>query len=192
MQAVSTLRGLFNRRFLDNLLPVPATTQLTVGSLAPPFQLLNVVTDQPIRLSDYTGQRKGEQPETDKRPVVLAFTRIFSEKVYCPLCYPHIVALNAAYNQFLERGAEVFLITSTDQRQSKIVRRDLSLAMPVLSDPQCRVFQTYRVGQALGAPLPAQFVVDQTGRIRYHHLFSFFDPNAEVEKLLRVIDQLHA
>jgi peroxiredoxin len=46
------------------------------------------------------------------------------------------------------------------------------------------VFRTYNVGQALGAPLPAQFVLDQEGRLRYKHLFSFLDHNASVEKLL--------
>jgi hypothetical protein len=37
---------------------------------------------------------------------------------------------------------------------------------------------------ALGAPLPAQFVLDKEGKLRYRHLFSFLDYNASVEKLL--------
>jgi peroxiredoxin len=53
-----------------------------------------------------------------------------------------------------------------------------------LSDPSCRVFRNYKVGQALGAPLPAQFVLNQEGKLRYKHLFSFLDHNASVEKLL--------
>ncbi len=76
------------------------------------------------------------------------------------------------------------MVTCTDERQSQIVVRDLGLKMPLLSDPTCRVFRTYNVGQALGAPLPAQFVLDQEGRLRYKHLFSFLDHNASVEKLL--------
>jgi peroxiredoxin len=77
------------------------------------------------------------------------------------------------------------MITSTDERQSQIVVKDLSLKMPLLSDPSCRVFHTYQVGQALGAPLPAQFVLDKQGKLGYKHLFSFLDHNAGVEKLLK-------
>lgn len=181
-------RGLLNRRFFDNFLPIPATNQFTLGSLAPAFQLLNVSTGQQVKLSDYTGNTDPDL-EAWNRPVILAFTRIFTEKQYCPLCYPHIKAMNEAYDEFLQRGAEVLMITSTDQRQSKIVMQDLGLRMPLLSDPSCRVFRQYQVGQALGAPLSAQFVLDQQSRIRFRHLFSFLEPNANVERLLKVLDE---
>ncbi|HEY9623590.1 MAG TPA: peroxiredoxin family protein, partial [Crinalium sp.] len=189
MLTSTDFRGLLNQRFFNNFLPVPATNQFTVGSFAPPFQLLNVTSGQRVKLRDYTGNTDPEL-EAWNRPVILAFTRIFTEKQYCPFCYPHIKAMNEAYSQFVHRGAEVLMITSTDERQSKIVVRDLGLKMPLLSDPGCRVFRMYQVGQALGAPLPAQFVLDQTGRIRYRHLFSFLDPNASVGKLLDAIDRL--
>jgi peroxiredoxin len=182
-------RGLFNQRFFNNFLPIPATNKFEIGSLAPSFQLLNVGTGQQVRLADYTGNTNPEL-EAWNRPVVLAFTRIFTEKQYCPLCYPHIKAMNESYDEFLKRGAEVLMITSTDQRQSKIVMQDLGLRMPLLSDPSCRVFRLYQVGQALGAPLPAQFVLDKQGQIRDRHLFSFLEPNASVERLLSVLDQV--
>ncbi|MBD2461684.1 redoxin domain-containing protein [Oscillatoria sp. FACHB-1407] len=182
-------RGLFNQRFFNNFLPIPATNKFKLGSPAPAFQLLNVSTSQQVKLSDYTGNTNPDL-EAWNRPVVLAFTRIFTEKQYCPLCYPHIKALNEAYDEFLQRGAEVLMITSTDQRQSKIVMQDLGLRMPLLSDPSCRVFRLYQVGQALGAPLPAQFVLDQQSRIRDRHLFSFLEPNAPIERLLSVLDQV--
>jgi peroxiredoxin len=177
--------GLFSDRFFKNFFPFPATNNFALGSLAPPFQLLHVQTGQPIRLSDYVGSAADGIGQ--KRPVVLAFTRIFTEKQYCPLCYPHIKALNEHYEQFVERGAEVLMITSTDQRQSQIVARDLGLKMPLLSDPGCRVFRKYKLGQALGAPLPAQFVLDRAGKIRFRHLFSFLDANADVDQLLEIL-----
>ncbi|NJN57886.1 MAG: redoxin domain-containing protein [Leptolyngbyaceae cyanobacterium SL_5_9] len=181
--------GLFNKRFFNNFLPIPATNHFNIGTLAPPFQLLNVTTGQQVRLADYTGNRR-EDAEASNRPVVLAFTRIFTEKQYCPLCFPHIKAMNESYEQFQTRGVEVLMITSTDDRQSKSVIRDLHLKMPLLSDPTCRVFRAYQVGQALGAPLPAQFVLDQSGKIRFRHLFSFLEPNASVERLLSAVDAL--
>ena len=66
--------------------------------------------------------------------------------------------------------------------------KDLGLQMPLLSDPTCRVFRSYEVGQALGAPLPAQFVLDKERKLRYKHLFSFFDHNASVDTLLKQFD----
>ncbi|MDZ8051238.1 MAG: peroxiredoxin family protein [Aulosira sp. ZfuVER01] len=170
--------GLINERFFRNFLPIPAITQLRLDVGTPDFQLPDITNGSIVKLSDYRG----------KQPVLLAFTRIFTEKQYCPFCYPHIKSLNENYEQFKERGIEVLLITSTDEKQSQIVVRDLGLKMPLLSDPNCRVFRRYRVGQALGAPLPAQFVLDQQGKLRYFHLFSFLDHNASVETLLEKFD----
>jgi peroxiredoxin len=79
------------------------------------------------------------------------------------------------------------MITSTDPQQSQQVQQDLGLTMPLLSDPACRVFRAYHVGQALGAPLPAQFLIDRQGRLLFRHLFSFLEPNASIERLQQAI-----
>ncbi|HYW18582.1 MAG TPA: redoxin domain-containing protein [Nodularia sp. (in: cyanobacteria)] len=166
--------GLLNERFFRNFFPIPAINQLRFGVGTPDFQLPDITNGTLVKLSNYKG----------KQPVLLAFTRIFTEKQYCPFCFPHIKALNENYAEFKSRGIEVLMITSTDEKQSQIVIKDLGLQMPLLSDPSCRVFRTYKVGQALGAPLPAQFVLDKDGKLLYRHLFSFLDHNASVETLL--------
>jgi len=172
--------GLLNRRFFNNFVPIPATDRLHLGRKTPDFELPDITNDRAVRLSEYRGNT----------PVILAFTRIFTEKQYCPLCYPHIKALNENYGQFVDRGAEVLMITSTDTRQSQTVVKDLGLKMPLLSDPSCGIFRRYEVGQALGAPLPAQFVLDREGTLQYRHLFSFLESNATVDHLLAVLDEL--
>lgn len=171
--------GLFNERFFRNFLPIPASNELRLEIGTPDFQLPDITNGTLVKLSDYRG----------KQPILLAFTRIFTEKQYCPFCFPHIKALNENYEEFKQRNIEVLLITSTDEKQSQIVVRDLGLKMPLLSDPSCRIFRTYRVGQALGAPLPAQFVLDKDGKLRYKHLFSFLDHNASIESLLDIFNQ---
>ena len=170
--------GLFNRRFFNNFLPIPAENSLQLGHLTPQFTLPDITNGSLVKLSDYQ----------NKQPVILALTRIFTEKQYCPFCFPHIKALNENYEKFKNRGVEILLITSTDERQSQIVVKDLSLKMPLLSDPSCKIFRNYGVGQALGAPLPAQFILDKQGKLIYKHLFSFLDHTASVEKLLYCID----
>jgi peroxiredoxin len=117
--------GLFNKRFFRNFLPIPASNILQLGHTTPDFQLPDITNGTVVKLSDYRG----------KKPVLLAFTRIFTEKNYCPFCYPHIKSLNENYEQFQNRGIEVLMMTSTDERQSQIVVKDLSLKMPLLSDP---------------------------------------------------------
>ncbi|MBD2213825.1 redoxin domain-containing protein [Calothrix sp. FACHB-156] len=166
--------GLFNERFFHNFLPIPPIYELRLDVGTPDFQLPDITNGTLVKLSNYRG----------KQPVLLAFTRIFTEKQYCPFCYPHIKSLNENYEEFQNRGIEVLMITSTDERQSQIVVKDLGLKMPLLSDPACKVFRRYQVGQALGAPLPAQFVLDKDGKLRYYHLFSFLDHNANIETLL--------
>ncbi|NJR52061.1 MAG: redoxin domain-containing protein [Leptolyngbyaceae cyanobacterium CSU_1_3] len=180
MLTSTDFKGLINQRFLNNFFPIPATSSLALGSVTPKFELLDVKLDRKVKLSDYRNDR----------PVILAFTRIFTEKQYCPFCFPHIKALNEEYQQFVDRGVELLLITSTDRLQSQQVVQDLKLKMPLLSDASCRVFRSYQVGQALGAPLPAQFLLDRSGILRYKHLFSFLDHNASVETLLTAIDHL--
>ena len=170
--------GLIDRRFFQNFLPIPARCRFQLGQPLPNFSLSDSQGGQ-HQLSQYKG-----------KPVVLAFTRIFTEKQYCPFCYPHILALIEAHPQFVGLGAVLLLVTSTNSAQSQIIQQDLSLPMPLLVDPACSTFQQYGTGQALGAPLPAQFVVDAMGNLRYQHLFSFAHHNATPERLLWAVRNL--
>ena len=180
MLTSTNFSGLFNQRFFKNFLPIPASSPQEIGLKTPDFELPDLTNSRTVRLSSFRGDC----------PVVLAFTRIFTEKQYCPLCYPHIKALNEQYEQFTNRGVEVLMITSTDPQQTQVVVQDLGIKMPLLSDSSCGIFRKYKVGQALGAPLPAQFILDSKGILQYKHLFSFFEPNAEISTLLNILDRM--
>jgi peroxiredoxin len=175
-------RLLGQRSFRESVMPVPprAWSRTTPTLVQAEFEasMLDVVSGRSVRLSACLGQR----------PFVVALTRIFSQNLYCPICFPHILELNQRYGEFQKRGVEVFLVTSTDVGQSRVVAKDLGLQMPLLSHPSGNLYRTCRAGQALGAPLPVQLVYDVKGRLRYHHLFSFLDPNASVDRLLTVLD----
>jgi peroxiredoxin len=171
--------GLFNQRFAKNFIPLPGFQVPAVGELAPDFALPRIGGGL-LKLSDYRG----------KQPVVLAFTRIFTEKLFCPFCYPHIQDLKQRYQEIRDRGAELLMVASTDPVQSQQIVCDLSLPYPFLYDPDCTTFRRYGAGQALGAPLPAQYIVNRDGRISYRHLFSFIDSNAEPDLILTKLEQL--
>lgn len=173
---------LFNQRFYQNLLPIPASNNLNLGEMTPHFSLPDITNKCHVRLSDYW----------DKQPILLAFTRIFTAKQYCPLCLPHIKAIHHNYERFVDRGVEVLLIASTDKQQSRYVVNSLGLNMPFLSDAQCDSFKAYGVGQALGAPLPGQFLLDREGKLRFKHIFSFLSPHADVLTLLDAVDRLYS
>jgi peroxiredoxin len=172
--------GLFNRRFAANFIPLPPFGVPKVRAIAPDFSLPIVGKNENIQLSDYRG----------KQPVVLAFTRIFTEKLFCPYCYPHIQELKQRYQEFKDKGAELLMISSTDAVQSQQIVEQLGLPYPFLYDLDCSIFRRYGVGQALGAPLPAQFVINQEGYITWKHLFSFIDGNAESNIILTELDKL--
>lgn len=172
--------GLVNRRFFSNFLPIPPWGGLAFGERTPDFALRDITNQRTIRLSNYWG----------RQPVIIAFARIFTEQQYCPFCFPGLLALNEAYSSIKNEGAEVFLINSTDPEQSQIIIQDLGLKLPLLSDPTCHSFRAYYTGQALGAPLPGEFVLDAQGRLRYRHLFSFLEHNASPQMLLKVIHRL--
>ncbi|MBU6228955.1 MAG: redoxin domain-containing protein [Cyanobacteria bacterium REEB459] len=162
------------------LLPQPPALGLGLGEIAPDLALWDVTQSRTVRLANWRG----------KQPVVLAFTRIFAAGLYCPFCYPHIMAMNQAYHQFRQAGAELFMLTSLGRRQAQAVMEDLQLTLPLLADETGQSFKTYFTGQALGAPLPGQFVLDIQGRLRYAHLFSFLHPNASPETLLTMVTSL--
>lgn len=162
------------------LLPRPARLGLALGAAVPDFALWDATHQRTVRLANWRG----------KQPVVLAFTRIFAEGVYCPFCYPHIMAMNAAYQSFRDAGTEVFMLASLNARQGKAVVEDLQLTLPLLCDPAGNSFRNYHAGQALGAPLPAQFVLDAQGQLRYGHWFSFLHHNADPATLLTMVETL--
>jgi len=84
--------GLLNQRFFQNY-------SLKPGQMTPDFELPDITNGKLVRLSNYRGDK----------PVVLAFTRIFTEKQYCPFCFPHIKALNENWEKFADRNIEARL-----------------------------------------------------------------------------------
>ena len=64
--------GLLTERFFRNLFPIPATNDLTIGELAPGFSLPDITNSRTVKFSEYR----------NKQPVLLAFTRIFTENQF--------------------------------------------------------------------------------------------------------------
>jgi peroxiredoxin len=161
-------------------MPVPPLLGLPVGQIPPDFALWDVTHQRTVRLANWRG----------RQPVVVVFCRLGAELVYGSDRYAYLVELNAAYPQLRNAGAEVLVVTPTTQRQGQAAVTDLGLTLPLLCDETGDTFRAYRTGQALGGLLPAQFVLDAQGRLRYSHLFSLLHPWASAEQLYSVVEAL--
>ncbi|GIV90351.1 MAG: alkyl hydroperoxide reductase [Chloroflexus sp.] len=128
------------------------------------------------------------------RPVVLNLTRIFSERVFCPNCAPHLASLRAQYSEFSRRNVHLLVVSSTDLETTSYVAEVLRAPFPILSDPDWKVFTGYGMGSAFGAPLPGVFIIDAQGIIRWSWVAPFspiFSP-PPIEELTAVLDSIGA
>lgn len=160
--------------------PKPPSFALPLGQISPDFALWDVTHQRTVRLANWRG----------KQPLVLIFCRVLPTLIYNPQRHAYLTVINQAYSQFRNAGAEVLAVTNTMPRQGQAMVDDLGLGLPLLSDDSGATFRAYATGQALGAPLPAQFVLDAQGRLRYGHLCSLLHPHAPPDTLLAVLDSL--
>jgi peroxiredoxin len=147
-----------NAKFISNFIPRLAREAFDIGSLAPDFELPNQ-HGVSVNLSDFRG-----------KPVLLVFTRVFTDKIFCPLCFPHLQNLRRDYERFKTHNAEIVLITSTPLEMTQTIVQEQGFEFPTLSDEAWRVFNLYELGAALGAPLPAQFLLDKDGKIIFQYV----------------------
>ncbi len=176
-----------NAKFVENFTPRLADNALQIGDLAPDFELPDH-TGTPVKLSDFRGKH-----------VLLVFTRIFTDKIFCPLCYPHLLGLRADTENFRARGAEIVLVNSTSIEMTKQIVQEQGFTFPTLSDAEWRIFGLYRLGAALGAPLPAQFLLDRNGVVQFKYVagtdlsnqLPFHPENAQMLALIDALNQDH-
>lgn len=147
-----------NANFVANFVPRFAEDKFQIGEIAPDFELPDADGNM-HKLSDFRG-----------KPLLLVFTRIFTDKIFCPLCFPHLNNLKKDYQAFLEKGANVVVVSSTNIEMTKQIMIEQAYPFVMLSDSEWRVFKQYGLGAALGAPLPAQFLLDKNGAIQFKYV----------------------
>jgi len=99
-------------------------------------------------------------------------------------------------SEFHKRGVEIAAISVDSPDESRKLCKSKGYTYPFLSDPQAEVIRRYGVLHAGGGEngrdiaLPAEFLVDQTGTIRWVKLTDDVRVRARPEEVLKALDDL--
>ncbi|MGD1854988.1 MAG: peroxiredoxin-like family protein [Leptolyngbyaceae cyanobacterium] len=172
---------------------------LTVGDTAPDFELPDA-TGQSVRLSELLQQG----------PVIINFYR----GEWCPYCNLELRAFQNLLPEFKQMGANLIAVSPELPDHSLSVTEKHSLEFAVLSDVGNKVSRQYGLVFTLDAslqpiyqnfgidipasngddsyelPLPATYVIDQTGNIRYAFAEADYTQRAEPQDVLAVVQEL--
>jgi peroxiredoxin len=82
------------------------------------------------------------------------------------------VDLQANYQRFQEKGAEIIALAVQDVNRARVMRDTAQTAFPILADPEHRVADAYGVFNLLGdgVATPSVFVIDLDGRILWSYV----------------------
>ncbi|MEO1653823.1 MAG: peroxiredoxin-like family protein [Bacteroidota bacterium] len=174
---------------------------LPVGSKAPDF-ILNNASGDLVRLSDQL--KKGQ--------VVLSFFR----GEWCPFCSLELLALNKIEGQIKSLNGHILSVHPQRIANSLSLTTQFDLKFEILSDPNQEVLEAYRVrfdlnkdirrlyldtfGFDLGLlnangewnlPVPATYIIDQQGIIRYRHYDHDYMERMEPQAILDALRELH-
>jgi peroxiredoxin len=149
-----------------------------VGDLAPDFELPDQSGNK-VRLSNYLGKR-----------VLLVFTRIFTDKIFCPLCFPHLNNLKKDYEDFKAKDVEVLVINSTPLDMTKTIAEEQGYPFPLLSDEHWEIYQLFGLGAAIGAPLPGQFLIDRDGKVLFVYTADSLPNHPENSEMFTLVDKV--
>ena len=166
------------------------TVMLKLNTQAPEFILPNIKGEK-VSLSSQKGKW-----------IVLVFYR----GSWCPMCNTQIANLASDYPKFQEVNAEIIAIsTDIPEKAVKTQKKSHSL-FPILLDEKGKVVQLYGVlvekrerkdvpafmhGKKAGTyAMPAVFIIDSQGVLRYSYVGKSFTDRPSNEDLLKTLKEL--
>ena len=139
-----------------------------VGHLAPDFTLVNL-EGETVRLSGFRG----------KQAVFLNFWA-----TWCGPCRLEMPTMETVYRDYKNSGLEILAVSLDAGPHSGVTNfmQELNLSFPVLLDPDMEVLRLYRMFS-----IPASFLIDKQGIIRFKELGYRDWTDPESRKLLEAI-----
>jgi peroxiredoxin len=168
-----------------------ADRALTVGAQAPRFNL-PAATGQTLALDDLL----------TNGPVVLTFYR----GAWCPYCNIALRSLQQHHEAITARGARLVAVSPQTPDESLTLTEKHDLAFDVLSDIGSDTAKQYGLavydklgfdlqrvndGHPRTLPLPATYVIDRDGIIRWAFVNPDYTTRAEPASILAALDQLN-
>ena len=146
--------------------------------LAPGFTLQDF-RGQTVTLSQYEGQKN----------VLLVFNRGF----LWPFCRRHMAQLRQDYKKFIGRETEILVVGPEDKAAFNDYWKEHDLPFIGLPDPDHRVSNLYgqQVKLLQMGRMPAQVLIDKSGRIRYRHLGNSMADITDNRQILALLDELN-
>jgi peroxiredoxin len=139
---------------------------------------------------------------------------VFYRGGWCPFCNAQIHALTRAFDEFRRRGVSPIAISVDRPEEAARTRASYSIPFPVLSDPDLAAHRAWRVVHEVGSEeygrlasfgidlerasgrqhhaiaVPALFVVDASGVVRWGHADPDYKVRPSIAQLLAVLDRL--
>ena len=161
-----------------------------INNQAPQFQLKNIYGNQ-VDLASFKGKW-----------IVLVFYR----GNWCPMCNIQITSLAKDYPEFQKRNTEIIAISTDTPEGARKTREKTHAPFPILIDENNKVIQLYKVvvekrelkdivalmhrKKAGTYAMPAVFIIDAGGIIRYSHIGKSYTDRPSNEKLLNKLSEL--
>jgi len=102
------------------------------------------------------------------------------------MCREQLVKLRPHVKELLAENAAVLAMSMDTPEEASKLARDLSLAFPVLADPNMGIFREYGMyGKQMRMPEMGYAVIDKQGRIRTEEVDRQFGEN--VNDILRAL-----
>jgi peroxiredoxin len=160
-----------------------------------------------FELSDHKGNLVRSSDLLRKGPLVICFFR----GRWCPFCVGQLEAMNAIYPQIQRLGASLVAISPQTVHQSYLMADQHRLRFPLLSDAENKLARqfglVYRVppyqqeiyqrvfvnlpfvnaDSSYELPIPATYVVDRDGGIRYAAASADYTERPEPSDILRIL-----
>jgi peroxiredoxin len=190
--------------------PGSATTPATeeVSPRAEPFKVGEVLPG--FTLTNAEGEAVSLAEQLAKGPVVVVFYR----GSWCPYCVKALDSVEESVADINKLGATVLAISPQKAQQSVDLRKKLGLSYQLLTDQDnqlaarlglmftldAETIEKYRkygidVGVSNGTeawqlPIPATYVIDRTGTIRYAWTDADYTKRAPVKKVMQTLETI--
>ncbi|MFI6517815.1 peroxiredoxin-like family protein [Spirillospora sp. NPDC050679] len=198
-QIPDDVRAVMQRAAREQAESGQAERALTVGDRAPSFTL-PAATGQAVVLEELLA----------RGPVVLIFYR----GAWCPYCNIALRSLQRHHKDITARGARLVAVSPQIPDESLSLAEKHDLAFDVLSDQGCDTAKQYglafdlpddlaavyqrlgidlhraNAGNARTLPLPATYVIDRHGTIRWAFVTTDYTTRAEPADILTALDAL--